>query len=120
MTRSLFLLLTLFVPEIGYTAGPKCDSPDNFAAMSAFGKLKNAGLVDNALVDFKKTRVTQLASERIGKDLYRQVHRVVFTFFSGKAVEVITVNDATNEECSGSGVEIFVIGSHIAADGSGA
>jgi hypothetical protein len=119
MSRSLFLLLALSVPAIGDTANPKCDSPDNWAAMSAYGKLKNAGLVDNALVDFKKTHVTLLASERIGKDLYRQAHRIIYTFFSGKTVEVITLNDATNEECSGSGVEIFVVGSHIAADACG-
>ena len=81
--------------------------------MSAFAKLKNAGLVDNALVDFKKTKVTRITSERIGKNMYRQVHRVVFTFFSGKTVEAMTINVASNQECSEGEVEVIVISNEL-------
>lgn len=66
----------------------------------AFVHLKNSRLTDIDLVDFTKTKTERLASEKIGKDLYRQVHHVVFTEKSGKTIEVITSNDASNAECS--------------------
>lgn len=90
-------------------ADPTCDGPDNFAAGMVFAKLKNAGLLDNAQVDFARTAVTRLASQKIGKDLYRQVHRVVYVKRSGEAVEAIAVNDASSEECSMSDVEVSVV-----------
>ena len=75
----------------------------------AFVHLKNAGLTNNEKLDFTKTKTVRLASEKIGKDLYRQVHFVVFTERAGTTIEVITSNEASNEECSMSGVEVFVI-----------
>jgi len=75
----------------------------------AFVRLKNAGLTDNDKIDFRKTKTVRLASERIGDDLYRQVHHVVFTEKSGGTIEVITASDASSEECSMSDVEVFVI-----------
>ena len=119
MLRLLCAFLLLSLSTLAFAASPKCDGPDNWAAMSAYAKLKNAGLVDNALIDFTKTKVKRLASEQIGKDLYRQVHRVTYTFFSGKTLEVITINDASHEECSMTGVEVFVVSGHIDADASG-
>jgi len=65
------VLLSFSIPGFGFAANPKCHGPDDWAAMSALTKLKNAGLVDSALVDFKKTKVARITSERIGKDLYR-------------------------------------------------
>lgn len=53
-----------------------------------------AGIITNDKVDWAKTKTVRLASERVGKDLYRQVHRVTFTEGSGNTIEVITVSDA--------------------------
>ena len=75
----------------------------------AFVHLKNARLTDNNKLDFTKTKTTRLASERIGPDLYRQVHHVVFTERAGGKLEVIAVNDASSEECSMSGVQVYVV-----------
>jgi hypothetical protein len=75
----------------------------------AFTHLRNAGITNNDRLDFTKTKTTRLASERVGKDLYRQVHLVVFTEKSGNVIEVITKNDASSEECSMTGVEVFVV-----------
>ena len=69
----------------------------------AFVHLKNAGLVHNETTDFTKTKVVRIASEKIGKDLYRQVHLVTFMEKSGEKIKIITVNDASQEECSMSG-----------------
>ncbi len=88
---------------------PDCTGVDRYPATVAFVHLKNAGLTDNDKVDFTKTKVKRLASEKVGKDLYRQVHLVRFTEVSGGTLEVITVNDASSVECSMSGVEAYVV-----------
>jgi len=79
----------------------------------AFVHLKNAGITDNYKLDFSKTKTVRLASEKIGKDLYRQIHRVTVTEKSGNIIEVITVSDASSEECSMSGVDVFVVLKHL-------
>lgn len=78
-----------------------------------FVHLKNAAITDNAKVDFEKTKTVRLASEKIGKDLYRQVYSVKFTEFSERGIETIDVRDASNAECSMSGVEVFVVSQHL-------
>lgn len=92
---------------------PDCAGVRQWATRMAFVHLKNSRLMDNDLVDFTKTKTERLASEKIGKDLYRQVHHVVFTEKSGKTIEVITSNDASNAECSMSGVRVFVVSQEI-------
>jgi len=74
-------------------------------------RIANAGIVDK--VDFAKTKTARLASERIGQDLYRQVHRVIYTERSGKIIEAIVVNDVSSEECSMSSVEVFVVSKRL-------
>jgi len=86
-----------------------CSGTERWATSMAFVNLKNARLTDNDKLDFKKTKTVRLASEKIGKDLFRQVHHVTFTEKSGRKIEVVTVNDASSEECSMSGVQVFVV-----------
>jgi hypothetical protein len=82
---------------------------------NAFGicHLKNARMTDNAKMDLTKTKVVRLASQQVGKDLFRQIHDVKFTEKSGKVIEVLTMNDASYEECSESGVDVFVVAQHL-------
>lgn len=54
-------------------------------------------------------KVIRLATEKIGKDLYREILEVTFTELSGKRITVFTVSDTSHEECSMSGVEVFVV-----------
>jgi hypothetical protein len=79
----------------------------------AFVHLKNAGLTDNDRLSFDKTRTTRLASEPMRDGLFRQVHRVTFTERTGGTIEVITVNDVSADECSMSGVDVYVISKHL-------
>ena len=88
---------------------PDCSKPDNWAGSMAFVNLKNAGLATNSEIDFTKTKVVKIASEKIGKNLYRQVHLVDFQKMSGQHLKVVAVNDASKEECSVTGVDVFVI-----------
>ena len=79
----------------------------------AFVYLKNAGIIKNMELDFNKTKTTKLASEKIGKELYRQVHLVIFYKKTGGQVFVITVNNASNEECSMSDVDVYVVSKQL-------
>lgn len=113
MRQILALALLLTVSPLGHAKSPACDGPDNWAAAMAHAHLKNAGLIDNSKVDFSKTKVVRLASEKIGPDLYRQIHQVVFTEKAGGTIAVITSNNASSQECSMSGVEVFVVSRHL-------
>jgi hypothetical protein len=94
-------------PQTEKALGPDCSGgwPTNMV----FVHLKNAGLADNYSIDFSKTKTVRLASEKIGRDLWRQVYHVTFTKKSGDAIDAIAIHDASQEECSMTGVEVFVV-----------
>lgn len=116
LALAVFLAATSTVarPQVEKMNGPDCSGrwPTNMT----FVHLKNAGLADNSNIDFSKTKTSRLASEKIGKDLWHQVYRVTFTKKSGETIEAIAVHDASLEECSMSGVEVFVVSSHLNPD----
>lgn len=71
--------------------------------------LKNAALADPAQIDASHTKAMLLASEKKGKTLFRQVYDITFQTRSGKTIEVITRSDASREECSMGGVDVYVV-----------
>jgi len=79
----------------------------------AFSQLKNAGITDNDKVDFQKTSSVRIASEKTGTNMYKQVYDIKFTEKSGNIIEVITVSDASEEECSMGGVEVFIVSKRL-------
>jgi hypothetical protein len=97
----------------GIARSPDCTYPDSWPGSMAFSELKNAGLVDNYNLDFTKTKITRLASELIGKDVYRQVHLVRFLKKSGEYIDAITVNEASHQECSISAVDVYVVSKRL-------
>lgn len=101
------LLVSVAFPSLAND--PACNGVNNWAAMMAFAQLKNAGITNNDNINFGLTRVKRIASEKIGDDLYRQVHLVTYIEKTGREIEVITTNDASNEECSMSDVQIYVV-----------
>ena len=115
MILRLLAVLFVLIPLAADAKNPDCAGINRWATRMAFAELKNAGITENDKVDFAQTRTVRLASEKIGKDLYRQVHHITFTEKSGKIIEVITVNDASSQECSMSGVEVYVIAKHLGA-----
>lgn len=92
---------------------PDCSGVNRYATSVAYVQLKNEGYVTPDSVDFTKTNTRRIASEKIGADLHRQVHYIVFTLKNGSHIKVITVNDASSEECSMSNVEVHVISEKI-------
>jgi hypothetical protein len=109
-SNKLVLLVALTTLSISACAkDPDCTSPEAWPSGMAFTLLKNEGMIDNKDFDYNNTQVKRFASERIGDDLYRQVHLIRFSTMSGKKVSVITVNDASSEECSMSPVEVYLL-----------
>lgn len=109
IARFMIALALIISSACAVAKDPDCTSPDAWPAGMAFTHLKNDGLVDNEILDFKKTQVVRLASEKIGKDLYRQVHRVRFVKKSNEQITVITVNEVSSQECSMSKVDLYVV-----------
>jgi hypothetical protein len=102
----LLLAAPLAIP---HAAVPDCSGPGRWPAAMVHVHLKNAGMVTNDEIDFDKTTSVRVASEKIGKDLYRQVHRVRYTKKDGSVIEAITVSNASHQECSMSDVQVFVV-----------
>jgi len=109
MKGVVFVALLALTSFPTFAKHPDCSGVDRWATNMAFVHLKNAKYTDNDKLDFTKTKTIRLASEQIGKDLYRQVHLVTFTEKSGNKIEVVTVNDASNQECSMTGVDVYVV-----------
>ena len=106
------VLAAIFVmpAAVALAKSPDCASwPTNMALVH----LKNAGLIDIPSVIEAQTKAVRLASEKIGKDLYQQVYDITFHTKDGKTIEVVTNSQASSEECSMSGVEIYVVSNQI-------
>lgn len=110
------LMIGIFLTLVHFSTvakAPDCAGTDRWPTTMAYVHLKNAGITDNGKIDFTKTKTVRVASEKIGKDLYRQIHHIFFTQKDGTLIEVITVNNASSVECSMSGVEVFVISKRL-------
>jgi len=101
-------------PQAEKIHGPDCSG--SWPTNMTFVHLKNAGLADNSSIDFSKTKTARRASEKVSKGLWRQVYHVTFIKKSGETIEAIAVHDASLDECSMSGVEVFVVSSHLNPD----
>jgi len=85
---------------------PLCSGSENWPASMAYVKLKNAKII-NFPIEPNKTKVSMVMSEKIGKDLYRQIHDVEYWDTQGNHYRVLTISDASSEECSMSDVRVF-------------
>ena len=88
---------------------PDCSDPKRWPTLMAIAYLKNIKVLDPTRLDQSKTKARRIASEPLGKGVYRQVHHVTLMEKTGKTIEAITVNDASTQECSMSDVDVFVV-----------
>jgi hypothetical protein len=100
-----------------FAKDPDCGGPNGWPAAMVFVAMKNANIVTNDQIDFSRTRVTRIASEKIGPDLWRQVHLVQYFRRDGSALEAIAVSDSSQEECSMGDVKTFVISAKLLPSG---
>lgn len=111
--RRLLPLVALGIAGTCRAADPACaDWPANMA----FVVLKDAGMIDESRIDRTKTQARRLASQRVGKDLYRQVHDITFHDKAGGEIEVLTSNEASSQECSMGSVDVFVVSRKLDSD----
>ena len=113
--KFLSVLMLCTFPAYAAAEIPDCSGPDHWPANEAFVYMKNAGIVTNDQVDFKKTTSKKLSYEKIGKDLYRQVHLVTFERKDRKLLQAIVWSDASSEECSMGNAQVFVISQTLGA-----
>ena len=71
--------------------------------------LKNHGLVINNQIDSTHTKTVRIASDKIARNLYKQVFLVTFFRKDGATIKSITVSDASREECSMSDVTVYPV-----------
>ena len=110
---NFFATLSMLYSSLVWAGTPDCSGTERWPTSMAFGYLKDAGVINNESTDFEKTKTIRLVSEKIGKDLYRQVHLVTFLKKSGETATVITNSDSSNEECSMSDVEVYLVSKQI-------
>jgi hypothetical protein len=102
---SIIILLVIF-PISSLAKAPNCYSwPMNMTKMW----MRNARIVDFKNLEESKTKITLLASEKKGKDLYTQIYHFIFYDKKGNTYEVITKSDSSYEECSISNVSSYLI-----------
>ena len=102
-----------FIPQSTFASVPNCAGTNSWPSGNAYAQLKNAGILESETTDFTKTRVNRLASEKVGKDLYRQIYEIKFVKKAGDEVTVVAVSDASRQECSMGGVKVFVVSQQL-------
>ena len=115
ISNALAVTIALSTPV--FAKDPDCGGPNNWPAAMVFVAMKNAKIVTNDQIDFSRTRVTRIASEKIGPDLWRQVHLVQYFRRDGSALEAIAVSDSSQKECSMGDVKTFLISAKLLPSG---
>ncbi len=103
------ILFISMISAFASASTPDCDSPQSWAATMAYVQLTNNDIELKEKINTNSTVVTLLASEKIEEDIYRQIHHIDFKLHTGEVITVITSNEATSEECSYSGVDVYEV-----------
>jgi hypothetical protein len=113
MKRVTFALLAASLFSLVHAKEPDCTSANQYPAQMAQSQLNAAGLFDTLHVDFTKTTVSRVSSQKVGRDLYRQVHDVRFIKTDGSVIEAIVVGTVSSEECGGSQFDVYLVSHKI-------
>jgi hypothetical protein len=105
------LFAALATPVIA--KAPDCSGLEHYPGREAYEYLKNDGALSPENVDFKRSQSRMIASQRIGKKLWRQVFRVTFPLKSGDKIEAIVMNGASAGECSLGPTQIFLVSKEL-------
>ena len=88
---------------------PECTSIDDLPAVIGLAQLKTWGTVSTDTIVWKDASSIRVASEQIGADAWRQVHRIKFPLKNGRLVEMVIVSEASAKDCSTGNVDILVV-----------
>ena len=107
--RFIVLIVLVAMTTTVLSKTPDCTNANAWPSGMTLVHLKNAGIVTSEKLDFSKAKVTRIASEKIGNGLFRQVHLVTMFKLSGEKIVAIAVGDVSTQECSASGVDVYVV-----------
>jgi hypothetical protein len=109
--KILTLIFLGLLPTLSHAKATGCHSwPMNMAEVW----MQNTEIVDIPSLDESKTKIKLLALGKKKKGLYTQIYHFVFYDRKGNSYEVITKNEASDDECSMSDVDSYLISkSHI-------
>ena len=105
----LIIVLSFYTSFVNAESHPDCSGIDRWPTTMAFVQMKNDGITNNNKIDFEKTETTRIASEEIKEGLYKQVHKIKFHENDGVIYDIMTISNASHEECSMSAVEVFLV-----------
>ncbi|PIT59933.1 hypothetical protein [Snodgrassella alvi] len=106
MKKNFSIIVLALLPLLSFAKGLGCYSwPMNMTK----AWMQNAGIVEIENLNESKTKITLLASEKKGKDLYTEIYHFIFFDKQGNSYQVITKNEASREECSISDVDSYLV-----------
>ena len=107
LSKLFYITISLLLS--GCTKHPHCSDTDAWPTGMAYTHLKNAHIIEPENLDWERTITTRIASQKIGNDLYIQVHMIKFFTKDGESFTTIAVNEASNIECSMSNIDLYII-----------
>ncbi|PIT07259.1 hypothetical protein BGI30_10570 [Snodgrassella alvi] len=113
--KKIFTLIFLgLLPILSTLSHAKTTGCHSWPMNMAEAWMQNAKIVDIPSLDESKTKIKLLALGKKKKGLYTQIYHFVFYDRKGNSYEVITKNEASDDECSMSDVDSYLISkSHI-------
>ena len=109
----VFIIFTILTISLFAGHTYDCSYLHNYAENISYLKLKDQKLINPDSVIENKTKSILIASEKINKNLYKDVHLITFFLKNNTTIKVIAINNSSPEECSMSDVDIYLIKSKI-------
>ena len=113
MKHLVTLLALSFLSPAMSAQDPDCAGRDRFPAFAAYSALTQSFGIPGESLDKAKTTTRRISSQKIGKDLYLQVHLVNFMTKTGTSTSAIVVNEVSSQECSVSAEDVYLISNKL-------
>lgn len=110
--KTILISILFFITLYAQTKDD-CTHLGNWAESISYNALIDKNIMNSDEMDYNKTKTILLAKEKIGKDLNKNVFLIKFVLKDKKIIEVIAISNSSSEECSISGVDVFLIKSKI-------
>lgn len=89
------------------------DCSGGWPTAMTYACFKNNNFVTPEEIDFSKTKTMRLISESKSNGKYRQAYFVRFVKKNGEHLDSIAIHDSSDQECSESGVQVFLINKYF-------
>lgn len=86
-----------------------CSKVGRWAETMSYVHLKNKHIINDSNIKADKTTISLLAEQKNDDNTFTQVHLVTYEKTDGKKIKTISINKASKEECSETGVDVYVV-----------